>query len=110
MKFPKLEELNNERFLDEAFNAESNEKWERAVRLRRNVYLVLFLTGIACVFITAMTGQMVLGILSLFLATLSLVVMTKYETQRLFLTKLKLREPEATDKGEAAIAAGPTPE
>jgi hypothetical protein len=100
MKLPKLEELNNERFLDEAFNADSNVKWERAARLRRNIYLWFFLTGIACVFITALTGQMVMGILSLLLATLSLVVMTKYDTQLLFLTKLKLREPETMDEGE----------
>ena len=45
MKLPKLEELNNPRFLDEAFIPEKNAQWIRASRLRRNVYLVLFLIG-----------------------------------------------------------------
>lgn len=91
MKLPRLEDLNNERFLDEAFHPDTNEGWIRAARLRRNVYLWFFLTGIACIFITAFTHQMHMSILSLFLATLSLVVMTKYDTQLFFLTKLRLR-------------------
>ena len=55
MKLPRLEDLNNERFLEEAFNKNTNAKWERAALLRRNVYLSLFLTGIGCIFITAFT-------------------------------------------------------
>lgn len=94
MKLPRLEDLNNERFLDEAFNPETNEGWIRTVRLRRNIYLWFFLTGIGCVFITAFTHQLGMSILSLFLAILSLVVMTKYDTQLFFLRKLKLREPD----------------
>lgn len=100
MKLPKLEDLNNERFLEEAFNPETNDQWIRAVRLRRNVYLWFFLTGIACIFITAFTLQLLMSILSLFLATLSLAVMTKYDTQLYFLTKLKLRAPEGDDGRE----------
>ena len=91
MKLPRLEDLNNERFLEEAFNENTNTKWERAALLRRNVYLSLFLTGIGCIFITAFTRQLLMSILSLFLATLSLVVMTKYDTQLFFLRKLRLR-------------------
>ena len=91
MKLPRLEDLNNDRFLEEAFNEETNAKWERAVLLRRNVYLWFFLTGIACIFITAFTRQLLMSILSLFLATLSLVVMTKYDTQLHFLRMLKPR-------------------
>jgi hypothetical protein len=91
MKLPKLEDLNNARFLEEAFNKETNARWERAALLRRNVYLCLFLTGIACIFITALTRQLLMSVLALFLATLSLVVMTKYDTQLFFLRMLKLR-------------------
>ncbi len=97
MKLPKLEDLNNDRFLEEAFNPETNEKWIRAVRLRRNIYLWLFLTGIACIFITAFTMQLYMTILSLFLASLALVVMTKYDTQLYFLSQLQLREPEENE-------------
>ncbi len=103
MNLPRYMQLNSERFLDEAFDAEFNDARQAEARLRRNIYLWLFLTGIACIFITAITGQMILSILSLFLATLSLVVMTKYDTQLFFLRVLKLRdqkkgsEPEGTD-------------
>lgn len=97
MKLPRLKELNNDGFLNDAFDAEANVLWERAARLRRNIYLWLFLTGIACIFITAFTHQLYMSILSLFLATLSLVVMTKYDTQLFFLTKLKLRKKEGED-------------
>jgi hypothetical protein len=91
MKLPRLEDLNNDRFLKEAFGKETNAKLERAVLLRRNVYLWFFLTGIACIFITAFTRQLLMSVLSLFLATLSLVVMTKYDTQLHFLRMLKTR-------------------
>jgi hypothetical protein len=98
MKLPKLEDLNNARFLEEAFNKESNAKWERAVLLRRNVYLWFFLTGIACIFITAFTRQLMMSILSLFLATLSLIVMTKYDTQLHFLRMLKPKVSGSDEK------------
>ena len=97
MKLPRLEDLNNDRFLDEAFNKETNARWERSALLRRNVYLAFFLAGIGCIFITAFTRQLLMSILSLFLATLSLVVMTKYDTQ---LTFLRLLRPRATGSDE----------
>jgi hypothetical protein len=98
MKLPRLEDLNNERFLEEAFDKETNARWERAVLLRRNVYLWLFLTGIACIFITAFTRQLLMSVLSLFLATLSLVVMTKYDTQLHFLRMLRPRDSESDEE------------
>jgi len=93
MKLPRLEDLNNDRFLEEAFDKDDNARWERAALLRRNIYLWLFLTGIACIFITALTRQLLMSFLSLFLALLSLVVMTKYDTQLNFLRLLKHRPP-----------------
>lgn len=98
MKLPKVEDLNSKQFLDEAFDPNFHDKWERNARLRRNIYLWLFLTGIACIFITALTDQHMLCILSLFLATISLVVMTKYDTQLFFLRGLKLRHDEENSK------------
>ena len=100
MKLPRLENLNNDRFLEEAFNKKTNAKWERAVLLRRNVYLWFFLTGIACIFITAFTRQLLMSILSLFLATLSLVVMTKYDTQLHFLQMLKPRDSASDEEDQ----------
>ena len=102
MKLPKLEELNSDKFLNEAFDAEFHDQLETGVLLRRNVYLWLFIAGFICVFITALSDQMLLSILSLFLCTLSLVVMTKYDTQLFFLNILRLRnEKEAGNlKGE----------
>jgi hypothetical protein len=92
MKLPRLEELNSERFLNEAFDVEHNADLTKAARLRRNVYLLLFLIGFVCIFITASCNRVTLCILSLFLATISLVVMTKYDTQLAFLRVLHLRE------------------
>jgi|GEM_PF-6646950 len=98
MKLPRHEEMNSERFLNEAFEAEHHEKLEKGTRLRRNVYLWFFLTGIACIFITALTGQALLCILALFLSTLSLVIMTKYDTQLFFLKILRLRNENMKDE------------
>lgn len=103
MKIPRFEDLNNERFLEEAFNPDNNAELIRATRIRRNIYLWLFLTGICCIFITAVTLQMHMSILSLFLATVSLVVMTKYDTQLHFLTEIRLRNEKKSqeeDNGE----------
>jgi hypothetical protein len=94
MKLPRLEEMNSERFLNEAFDKNHHNKWESDARARRNVYLWLFITGFVCIFFTAFTDQMTLCILSLFLSTISLVVMTKYDTQLFFLKILKLREEQ----------------
>ena len=47
--------------------------------------MVLFFIGIACIFVAGFSGWPVLSVLSLFLATLSLVVVTKYDTQLFFL-------------------------
>jgi uncharacterized membrane protein YjjP (DUF1212 family) len=85
MNLKKLGELNNDRFLREAFDANYQKKLIQAARFHRNLYLVLFLVGFACIFIASLVGLMLLSILSLFLATLSLVVMTKYDTQVFFL-------------------------
>ena len=98
MKLPRLEETNSARFLNEAFDPVHHARWERGVRLRRNIYLWFFLTGIACIFITALTRQYLLCTLSLFLATLSLVIMTKYDTQLYFLNILRLRQGQKSNE------------
>ena len=100
MKWPILEDMNSERFLKEAFDPVTNGKLIRAARLRRNIYLWLFLTGVACIFITAFTLQLHMSILSLFLATLSLVVMTKYDTQFHFLSEIKHRNELLAEEEE----------
>lgn len=92
MKLPKLQDLNNEVFLNEAFDAKCHDELEKAALLRRNIYLWFSITGFVCIFIAALSGQFMMSILSLFLATLSLVVMTKYDTQLFFLRIIKLRE------------------
>ena len=92
MRLPKLQDLNNEVFLNDAFNADHHESLLKAARIRRNIYLWFSLTGFACIFITVFTGEFLMSILSLFLATLSLVVMTKYDTQLFFLRIIRMRE------------------
>ncbi|MDF7801923.1 hypothetical protein P4C99_20775 [Pontiellaceae bacterium B1224] len=92
MNLPKLEDMNSERFLEEAFDETFRAQWVKKARIRRNVYMGLFIVGMLCMFYTAITSWMTLCILSLFLATVSLVVMSKYETQLQFLTVLQLRD------------------
>ena len=88
-----VEDMNNELFLREAFDPSCQLKMIRAARLRRNVYLTLFIVGFICILTAALTGMHVLSVLSLFLATLSLVVMSKYDTQIYFLTMIAKKAP-----------------
>jgi hypothetical protein len=100
MKLPKLEDLNNERFLGEVLEEPLRQQWAAGSRIRRNVYMALFIIGLICMVYTALVHRMTLCILSLFLATVSLVVMTKYNTQLQFLKVLtrideqKMQEPD----------------
>ena len=103
MALPKLEDINSERFLDAAFDAKQNARLIHHARVRRNIYLWFFLTGVACVFITAFTGQTLLCVLSLFLGTLSLVVMTKYDTRLFFLRVLRQRGEELEEIDHSAF-------
>lgn len=97
MDLKDIGELNTERFLHEAFDVRYRKKLIRAARLRRNVYLVLFLIGFICIFLAGLSGFLILSILSLFLATLSLVVVSKYDTQLFFLKIIAEKE----ETGEA---------
>ncbi|MEN8255017.1 MAG: hypothetical protein ABFR33_06060 [Verrucomicrobiota bacterium] len=86
--------LNKKRLQREVFDPKCQQKLLRSARLRRNVYLVLFLIGNVCIFISGFAGKVLLSVLSLFLATLSLVVMTKYDTQVFFLKILEKKGSE----------------
>ncbi len=92
MKMPKLEEFNSERFMHEAFDHDMRLRWKKSAVIRRNIYLGLFAIGMACTLYTALIHWTTLCILSLFLATVSLVVMSKYDTQIHFLKILQVRE------------------
>jgi len=77
--------MNSEHFLRKAFDPQFRKKLIRAAYLRRNVYLALFFVAIFCIFIAGVAGWVLLSVLSLFLAMLSLVIVTKYDTQVVFL-------------------------
>ena len=96
MNLKELGDLNNERFLREAFDAKLRKQLIREARLRRNIYLALFFIGFFCIFIAGFSGWALLSILSLFLATLSLVVMAKYDTQIFFLKIIAKKENPGT--------------
>jgi uncharacterized membrane protein YjjP (DUF1212 family) len=88
-------QLNNEQYMKLAFDPKTRNKLVLAARLRRNVYTVLFFIGIICIFVAGLSGWAELSVLSLFLATLSLVVVTKYDTQLYFLEIIATKkEPE----------------
>ncbi len=87
--------LNGDHYLHQAFDPLLRKKLVRAARFRRNVYLALFFIGIICIFVAGFSGWATLTVLSLFLATLSLVVVTKYDTQVFFLKIIaKKEDPE----------------
>ena len=92
MNLPKLEEMNSERFMNEAFDQNMRNRWAKSATIRRNVYLGLFAAGMVCLVYTAITEWTTLCILSLFLSTISLVIMTKYDTQIHFLKVLQFRD------------------
>jgi len=92
MDWKEIGNLNNKRFLHEAFDAKARKKLIRAARLRRNVYMALFFIGFFCIFVAGFSGWVLLSVLSLFLATLSLVVVAKYDTQVFFLKVIEEKE------------------
>ena len=94
MKLPRLEEMNSARFLQEVFEEEHRLHWQKSARIRRNIYLWLFIVSMLCMLYTAITEWTTLCILSLFLAVISLVVMSKYDTQLYFLRILQLRDDQ----------------
>ncbi|MDZ8118101.1 hypothetical protein [Pontiella agarivorans] len=94
MNLPKLEKFDSERFMHEAFDKTMRARWKKRISIRRNVYLCLFLIGMLCMLYTALIARTTLCILSLALAIISLVVMTKYETQLHFLKILQTREKQ----------------
>jgi len=94
VKLPKLENLNSERFLQNAFDARYHEQLKRSTRIRRNIYLWLFLTGIACVVITIISGQLLQMVLSIALVTVTLIITSMYDTRLFFLRNLTLRQGE----------------
>lgn len=94
MDLKELGGFNSDRFLREAFDVAARKKLIRSTRLRRNTYLSLFLIGFFCIFVAGFLGLLLLSILSLFLGTLSLVVMSKYDTQLFFLKILEKKDAE----------------
>jgi hypothetical protein len=84
--------LNSEHYLEQAFDPLQRGRLLRAAYVRRHVYTALFFIGIACIFIAGFSGWADLSVLSLFLALLSLVVVTKYDTQIFFLKIIDQRE------------------
>lgn len=94
MKIPKLENLNSERFLMNAFDSRYHEQLKRSTHIRRNIYLWLFLTGIACTVITIISGQIVQMALSIALVTITLIITSMYDTRLFFLQNLTLRKDD----------------
>ena len=94
MNLREIGDLNNERFLKAAFEPAHNPRLTRAALIHRNIYLVLSIAGFICIFSAIFADRMLLSILSLFLSTLSLVVMTKYDTQVFFLRIIRQEQEE----------------
>jgi hypothetical protein len=100
VKLPKLENINSERFLQNAFDPRYNEQLKRSTRIRRNIYLSLFLTGIACIIITIISGQILQMILSIALVTITLLISSMYDTRLFFLRNLTLRQDDEDGRSQ----------
>jgi uncharacterized membrane protein YjjP (DUF1212 family) len=84
MKF-KLENLDSDRNIDDAMHSDNIEKLIRGARLRRNIYLCLFFISFLSILLCALISLPTFAIVALFLTTLSLVIITKYDIHLLFL-------------------------
>lgn len=91
--------LNNRHYMHRAFDPELRKRLVRAARFRRNVYVVFFFIGLFCLFVAGFSGWATLSCLSLFLATLSLVVVSKYDTQVFFLKIIAEKEKAGESAG-----------
>jgi hypothetical protein len=90
--------LNNKHYLHQAFDPHRRRKLTRTARLRRGIYLTISFIGIGCVFVSGLLDKPTLSCLSLVLSTLSLVVVTKYDTQVFFLEIIDRKEEEEKEE------------
>ena len=88
----KHHQLNNKHYLHRAFDPHHRKRMVRTARRRRGVYLVICFIGVGCVVASGALRLPTLCCLSLLLSTLSIVVVTKYDTQLFFLTVIEERE------------------
>jgi hypothetical protein len=95
--------LNNKHYLHKAFDPHHRVRLVRTARRRRSIYLVICFIGVACVAVSGVLEQPTLTCLSLLLSTLSIVVVTKYDTQVFFLT---LIDKEKQSREETMQDAG----
>ena len=85
-------QLNNRHYLHQAFDPHHRRKMVRTARRRRSIYLVICYVGIACLATSCALELPTLCCLSLLLSTLSIVVVTKYDTQVYFLEVIDRQE------------------
>jgi hypothetical protein len=91
--------LNNDKYMHQAFDPHHREKLVRTARRRRSLYMILCFIGVGCVAIAGLVEMPTVCCLSLLLSTLAIVVVTKYDTQLLFLDVIEKRE-QAEDAGD----------
>ncbi|HEY5653681.1 MAG TPA: hypothetical protein VIR63_04855 [Pontiella sp.] len=101
MKILKAGKRYEERLEREAFQEEHNHRWKKGTRRRRNAWIGLFAAGFISIIGTALTNHLILSMLALFFTALSLVIMTKYDTQLFFLKILtptdRKQDPDISD-------------
>ena len=100
MRIKGLEDLTSDNLIEEALRSENIEKLIRGARIRRNIYLWLFCISFFCILVGALTSLPTFAVVALFLTTLSLVVITKYDVHLVFLRiihkqQIKKAEQEA---------------
>lgn len=89
MNIKGLKYLNGSQTIDKALHAENLEHLTRAAWIRRAVYLAMFFLSFSMIPVCAITEQMSATITSVFLTTISLVIVTKYDIHIQFLRIIK---------------------
>jgi uncharacterized membrane protein YjjP (DUF1212 family) len=89
----------DEHFLAEALDPTKQAKLIQRSRLRRNIAILLFMISFVCIFICGFSAKWISTAIPLFLCTLSLVILTKYDTQLVFLRIIQQQQQMEKDEG-----------
>ena len=77
--------MDSDQFIDDALHSGHIEQLIRGARIRRNIYLLMFIISFFSIVVCAVISLPTFAVVALFLTTLSLVIITKYDIHLLFL-------------------------
>ncbi|MCF7849488.1 MAG: hypothetical protein K9M45_11615 [Kiritimatiellales bacterium] len=90
--------LSSDRLIEKAFHTDNLGKLIQAAQIRRNIYLGLFCISFLSILVCALTNRPHVAIVALFLTTLSLVVVTKYDIHLMFLRIIRNQQAKKLEQ------------